>query len=156
MTLRQEIPFFTYLKSNIKNLFGQKFTLIQTFKTKKKYWQYLELCGRYNSFSDWKPCFEKNDKQVLEWCFSWKSKIFLLKWDIFNIFQLGLLDLLDLAEKFPICRFSGISLVSGFPSRLSLTKSLGNPCHESPVELRGDSGTPQEVSRESLMELRGI
>jgi hypothetical protein len=32
---------------------------------------------------------------------------------------------------------------AAFPSPFSLTKSPGNPCRESPVELSGDSGTPR-------------
>ena len=38
-----QFQFFTAKEGPIKNPFGQKFALIETFKTKQKYWVYHEI-----------------------------------------------------------------------------------------------------------------
>ncbi len=50
MVSRQWIPIFSAQESNIKNPVGQKFTLLHTFKTKKKYIGYILNRKRVISF----------------------------------------------------------------------------------------------------------
>ncbi len=59
----------TFLNTGIsykKKLHDENFALIQTFKTKNKYWLQVELGISYFNFPVWKPCFEKNANEVLE------------------------------------------------------------------------------------------
>jgi len=53
-------------ETNIKYLFDEKLTLIETFKTKKNI-DYMSIReGIISIFLIGKPCFEKNAKEVLE------------------------------------------------------------------------------------------
>ena len=57
---------FSVQESNIENPSDEKLALIEIFKISKKYREKVKPNGSYSNFSAWKPCLEKNAKEVLE------------------------------------------------------------------------------------------